>query len=469
VQKRFHLGHDSQRAARAVLDLDLEQIWESNAWLFEYQPGEAVWIDYYLWVAEHVARGQYEIVLPIDRRETRGSFDPAHSYAKYFSFFQSIFPLVRFVPEDGAFLAAGQQAAADEAAELGASADFLSGLAEISAAAAEITPPTDRGPMLHAVIDAYADYLASRHVKGAEVQAAHARQIKEAIADRPLPDVGRDALNEITAYWASRPEARVRGGRKSGRPISVQTVMNMLKTARRFFRWVDESENYDWDLPKGGLSILQVDRRTLITSDELAELSEGVKVFTVDELATLYRVGDDLDRLTLLLGLNTGAVHAEISTMMQSEIKRDTDPPVMRRLRGKSHVPGQWPLWPETIQAIDNHLAHRDDDYPNLVVARRTRQPLAPKASQSAWTRLMARAREQKPNIQRLGFKHVRKTAAQMVRWASDGELAGVFLQHGDTVATDDLASVYSNPNFARLSEVVTDMREQLRPMFDSV
>lgn len=65
-----------------------------------------------------------------------------------------------------------------------------------------------------------------------------------------------------------------------------------------------------------------------------------------------------------------------------------------------------------------------------------------------------------------LPFKHLRKTGAQLVRQASDGEIAGVFLSHGQPVASDELADVYSNRPFARVAEALAKVHAVLAPMF---
>jgi hypothetical protein len=55
-----------------------------------------------------------------------------------------------------------------------------------------------------------------------------------------------------------------------------------------------------------------------------------------------------------------------------------------------------------------------------------------------------------------LPFKHLRKTAAQLVRNVSDGEIAGTFLSHGTPVASDELADRYSNRPFDRVSKALS-------------
>ena len=68
-----------------------------------------------------------------------------------------------------------------------------------------------------------------------------------------------------------------------------------------------------------------------------------------------------------------------------------------------------------------------------------------------------------------LPFKHLRKTAAQLVRDASDGEVAGTFLSHGQPVASDELANVYSNRPFDKVATVLSKVHGKLGRGFKSV
>ena len=87
----------------------------------------------------------------------------------------------------------------------------------------------------------------------------------------------------------------------------------------------------------------------------------------------------------------------------------------------------------------------------------------------NAWERLRKRIHRQGVDVSWwLPVKHVRKTAAQMVRDVSDGEVAGVILSHGNPVASDDLADAYSNRPFHRVAQALREVRETLTPMFNA-
>ncbi len=63
----------------------------------------------------------------------------------------------------------------------------------------------------------------------------------------------------------------------------------------------------------------------------------------------------------------------------------------------------------------------------------------------------------------------LRKTAGNLVKRASDGETASVFLCHGETVQYDDLMDVYTDRNFSKVFTALDKVGEQLAPIFAKV
>ena len=137
-------------------------------------------------------------------------------------------------------------------------------------------------------------------------------------------------------------------GKSSGKAISITTVKNYLSTARRFARWLDRSDAFGWELPRHGLDALKVNLKRLRTNAEVGQRRYGVKVFSPEQLAVLYRHATDFERLFILLGLNAAMVQAEILALRQDEVEGDT----IKRIRRKSGVYAEFKLWPETRQAL---------------------------------------------------------------------------------------------------------------------
>lgn len=68
-----------------------------------------------------------------------------------------------------------------------------------------------------------------------------------------------------------------------------------------------------------------------------------------------------------------------------------------------------------------------------------------------------------------LSFKCLRKTAGDLIRRFSDGEVAGVFLLHGQPVKTDKLSDVYTNRPFGKVYQAIQKVESFLQPVFDEV
>lgn len=324
------------------------------------------------------------------------------------------------------------------------------------------------GATLYEAIDAYAAHaLRATKRESGRVESATAKRLKDSTPDMAVSDFGYSALERLKQYWTARPEAKRRGGKGLGRPISLDTVDGHLSVARRFVRWLDRSDIFKWEIPRHGLDALKVNLQRLATTSEIAQKRHGVAVFNVSHLTTIYTHATDFERLVLLLGLNSAMSHAELTTLRWDEV--EADPLTIKRIRHKSGVYGEFELWPETVKAMDWWRKVRPVTGELVMLTGRgqayTRQRIA-----NAWGVLHKRIQHQGDDAAWwLPFKHLRKTAAQLVRNESDGEIAGVFLSHGKPVATDDLADVYSNRPFPKVAEALKMVRMKLTPMFESI
>lgn len=333
---------------------------------------------------------------------------------------------------------------------------------------AEIPLPTGGdGATLYEAIDAYAAHaLRATKRESGRVESATALRLKDSTPDMELSDFGYSALERLKQYWTARPEAKLSGGKLSGHPISLHTVDGHLSVARRLVRWLDRSDVFKWEIPRHGLDALKVNLQRLATTSEIAQKRHGVAVLDAPHLVTTYTHATDFERLVLLLGLNCAMSHAELITLRWDEV--ESDPLTIKRIRHKSGVYGEFELWPETIKALDWWRGVRPGTR-ELVMVTGEGQPYTRQRIANTWTKLHRRIQRQGDDgAWWLPFKHLRKTAAQLVRNESDGEIAGVFLSHGKPVASDDLADVYSNRPFAKVAEALKLVHVKLAPMFES-
>jgi integrase len=385
------------------------------------------------------------------------------AYATYLHYLQQQFGhVIQIVPADSELAEQGRQHFADLARHRALGTRMAAQIAQIP------IPTGVTGKTLYQALDAYAQRAVEQTAsESGKVEAANAIRLRHALPDMDLSEFGYSALERLRDYWAARPEARRRDGTPSGRPISLTTVDNHLSTARRFVRWLDRSDQCQWQLPRHGLEALKVNLQRLRTDEELARQRRGVRVFSVDQLTILWKRATDFERLLVLLGLNAAMAQAENASLRRDEV--ESSPPTIKRIRRKSGVYGEFALWPETVAAL-NWWSQVRPSQADLLLMTDQGNPYTRQRISNLWSSLkrrIAQAEGSKPEWW-LPFKHLRKTAAQLVRQASDGEVAGIFLSHGKPVASDELADAYSNRPFNRVAEALAKARQALKPMFDA-
>ena len=116
-------------------------------------------------------------------------------------------------------------------------------------------------------------------------QIFHISALKECIGDQPLSLVGRDQLTQIKRHFASRP---VSG--KTGKPISIEFVTNILQTTHMIFDWLERSDR--WLAPrhwKSHLLLERHERQRLLTPEERKIKRHPKPTFTMDELKVLWK------------------------------------------------------------------------------------------------------------------------------------------------------------------------------------
>ena len=218
------------------------------------------------------------------------------------------------------------------------------------------------------------------------------------------------------------------------------------------------------------------------------------QLFSLDELKLLYRYGTPMDRLLLLLGLNCGFAAAESASLTVGEVFlrtphsarqremlavefRDNDS-FIKRIRRKSSVYGEFLLFAETVRglewALKERRKHGVPKANDRLLLNGNGEPLdkptsggnSNKQIPNRFARLLKRIKTDKHTITQLPVKMLRKTGGDIVKRFSDGEIAGVFLCHGQPVASDELSDVYTQRPFGKLFSVLRRVEEYLAPAF---
>ena len=337
-------------------------------------------------------------------------------------------------------------------------------------------------------------YLAAVKVEapGASDRHAKVRQLLARHPDVALAALDLDACRSMLDLWRSRPESR-QGGR-----YTVKRARQMVAELMRIWRWMHLDGSCGWrepaDLPRLDRQIAQD------TPAERAAAGTGiVRTFTINDLSSLMRHGDELDRLTLALGLNLAGGAAEIGRLTWGHLHPpgahpwagqgldvpDADHGWVGFVRAKSGVAGWWPMWSETAarlaswQASEENVAGSAPPAGSRVL-KTNAGPLyrdggggatALKNAQATfakrWSALRARCRSAGDDVPKLPFGTIRK---QFSGWATG---AGVPAEVNDTVLCHGsphpsgplLFRHYSSRPWAAAFDAVRQYGVHLRPV----
>lgn len=320
-----------------------------------------------------------------------------------------------------------------------------------------------------------------------QTQIRQIKNLKSHHPDRLLSVLDGDAVGELIGYWRRRP---CKIGTKD--PMTAKSASNYLGTLMRFLSWLHTSSEFQWEKP---FAFSDYDTRIRrLPTDHVRKSIEQVDTFSLDELRLLMRYGQPFERLLLVLSLNCGFGRAEISSLLVGEVQlfqghsereqevlgfvtTDEDS-FIKRIRRKSGVYGEHILFPMTVQAIEWALERRMKfpafgDHARLILTEKgtalDKQTVGSNANQAIpnhFSRLIKRIQEDGNEIRNLSFGKLRKTASDLIKRHSNGEIAGVFDCHGEPVKSDSLSDVYTNRPFGKVFQAIRDVQKFLAPVF---
>jgi DNA-binding CsgD family transcriptional regulator len=384
---------------------------------------------------------------------------------KWFNTLQTDFPMIR-IRQVGSWPQEARQrvkATASHHREMAESAERL----------------TREGQTLHLALDAFRDWHAEnyRTLEGVPTQHAVVCQkqietIKAHAKDMHLEAFGLKELDGLIRYWSQRPMS------KRGRPVSKDTAQNHIKRIRAFVRWLHRNADFNWRKPED----YEVGHIRITSSTaERKRSPHQVLTYNVEELAVVWKYASPKERVLIVLALNCGFGRMELSTLQTHELYLsqphgvyDVSGSFVKAIRNKSSVYGEWKLWPETEAAINWFLAQRPVTTETALLVTKHGKPLngVTKSNNyssrvpNIWTKLLQRIQKDIPGFRVLSFNKLRKTAANLVRKAGDGEIAAVFLCHGQSVKSDDLNDIYTNRPFDKVFQTLDAVRTVLAPVF---
>jgi len=500
IQHRFYLGKDRHEAEIRIRLL--EKLWKS----IEAQNGngKSSWNERTLDIAKAIARGDTSYAVPRNA-EWDGDIDGLYAH-QVRTLARTFAAVITIVPEDTDGFENGRQEELELASRIQTIADNTRARVGASIVGGD-------GATLHHALNAYVQWIESEFLAPAEngeertltawgrAQLRNVERLKERHENIPLDCLKQSEVEGMIRLWRQRPMVK---GKES--PIKVKTAKHHIKQLRSFFRWLHRSQDFDWQLPDGFHDI----KATVATTrkEQVARYTPiQAETYDLDELLLLNQYATPNERLLLLVGLNCGAGNSELANLLLSEIVLRERHPYAKILhfessvedsfikgpRPKTGVYGEFLLWPQTIQVVewaierrqrqtrisagplagkditatpDSHLILTEQGYP---LTRLTQGGNRNQRLPNIWSGLLRRVRKDHGDFRLLSFGKIRKTAGNLVKQFSDGEIAGVFLRHGNVVKTDDLIDLYTNRPFGKVFEALRRVERYLQPMFDSI
>ncbi len=356
---------------------------------------------------------------------------------------------------------------------------------------------TGGGETLHVALDAYERWVRKHYLneeskltQWGETQTRQIAFIRRVLPDCSLREIDAQRVEDLLELIRLRPK------KDDGKRASVSWTKNCIKQYRHFIRWLNKSPDFDWKRP-ADLEIMPV--KVPESKEERNDpiRSRQVEVYYEAEMQILWEYASPLQRTFMLLALNCGFGRAEVAALRMDQVYLRQKHPHEKEvrcitseadswifmIRPKSGVYGEWKLWPETVAAVDWWLRQREQlTVPNgvasLLVNNRGKPYDEPTKGNNAnnqisnrWDSLTEKIRKdaEHANFRELSFNKLRKTAGDLIRSASDGEIMRVFHCRGKPVTKDQFSDLYSNRPFKKVFEAIDIVGQQLRPLWSSV
>ena len=357
------------------------------------------------------------------------------------------------------------------------------------------TPTNPVAGTFHEALDKYDAYIendVSLRVGHGTKENRHGqvKYLKAQHRDMPLAFLDLAACRKLFDHWTGRPIMTEETGERYG----FGTCKHRVSELNMFFDWLHITDQFAWRKPEDYDTINKV----IVKDQKKRSIRELIAkpTFSVDELASINRHCEPLERVLLYLGLNCAFGAAESGRLEFDDVFFRQENPLsylwknhnftsdesdswIAYLRPKTGVAGCWWLFPETVEALEAWIKIRPKSSTELVIVSEVGTSLYREKSKNAqsgfankWYNLLDKLPEPPSSggceqniISRLPFGTLRD---QLPDWAvsrGESEASSIALSHGSPFK-DDLLTCYANLPFPRLFEVQKRYREFLKPVF---
>ncbi len=476
-QPRFNLGTDLKEAERRLTRI--RELYEDNCRAVNRDG----WSTQALGFAKEIARGDRRIVYPTFSDVIDQDY-PLLEFAQMHHNIRDMYPSVEFVADPQLYsesLELNKKNVSERLRLLEGELrqeGFLPPNAELPH---EIIPGT-----LHEALSAYMQDIQRHNVAPgtSETTSYGLRRLerietfREHHPDIDLHSLNYDECKAMVDYWRSRPP------RKDGKPSSHANSRHNVGELMRFFRWLDSSSAFGWQMPR---TLERVERKVPRTDGERRLSAITKEIYTVHELAEINRHATPVERLLLYLGLNCAMGAAELGRLVQCDFflrqpheladrlhfQSTPEDSFARFLRPKTQVFGEWLLWAETVQMVEWGLNESRRLKSDVLFVSERGQPWYRERTQNphskftnVWDRLIRRVQKSDSGFRRLPVGTLRDTLPDLLRHRCTDEIASLSLAHGSPFHGDSLLECYAGRPFGRLHTALREIRAYFDPVF---
>jgi len=317
-----------------------------------------------------------------------------------------------------------------------------------------------------------------------------AKLLERSHEDAPLWQLqDRNRLDMLFAYWRNRPVSKTTGDR-----ISVDHAEHMLGCLWDVLKWVDESSEFNWSLPKGASRIsrtpvpLDCDRK----KTRARRISKSI--YTPEQLAIIACQLDRFGKLILGVAVNCAMQAAEVGRLEVHDFytvhpETGVEANWIVFDRPKTFEYGEWLLWDEVAELVrwgverarrvgadrlivsDEGTPWYREDWANPHV-RFAKWWQAERTEGDNRKGVITKVRDRHPDFPRHTLKYLRKILPNMVRPNYGKEVADlVNARHVDRagrVAGRD-TDRYSDRLYDEVANAIRELEPVFRPFLDAL
>lgn len=192
---------------------------------------------------------------------------------------------------------------------------------------------------------------------------AHKEQcfLEGSFADRSLMSV-REVVRKFAIAFPQRTTASLKVEdfyqyrSALAKKYSILALNRHVMNIRAMFQWGLDNY-YVTELPKWGTAFKKPSVGEMDAYRRRTREKDGKKLFTPDQLSKLLKIATPQMKAMIYLGINCACGNTDIGKMPKAVV--DFESKVMDYSRWKKGAERRMPLWPETIQAIQNWLKVR--------------------------------------------------------------------------------------------------------------